>query len=181
VAHHHAVVKRSAEVHSGRLTEVSLRAMLAGSAGLALPVSLLFWMAAVAMVVPSDRACGLFGCLGYVFLAWEGGRWAALVLAWPLLHLLRVRPAFPVALGGAALLVLIWELAAAHADPLPYPGFLLWFSLFGGIPAYALVAALTAPGARWATRTIVAAGCVAYAAVAVPLLPQVLIVLFKPL
>lgn len=79
------------------------RAVLAGLAGLILPVSLLAWSIGLALFVQSDNMCGLLGCLGYLSLAWRIGRWVALVLAWPLLHLLGVRPAAPVALVGAAL------------------------------------------------------------------------------
>ncbi|MET9064459.1 hypothetical protein [Streptosporangium sandarakinum] len=41
----------------------------------------------------------------------------AIVLAWPLLYVLRVRPAWPVAIAGGLFLVAIWEFALSSVPP----------------------------------------------------------------
>jgi hypothetical protein len=84
--------------------------------GIVLPVGLLAWAAVMATLFPDSPRCGHLGCLGFLQDAWETGRWVAIVVAWPLLRLLRVRPSWPVAVLGAVLLVVIWQVATALSD-----------------------------------------------------------------
>ncbi|MFB4266369.1 hypothetical protein [Nonomuraea sp. GTA35] len=77
----------------GRLAE---RLVAAGLAGIILPFVQFGWLLLVA-ALSDDSRCGHFGCVGWLVDAWTMGNWAAVVLAWPLLHLLRVRPAWAVA------------------------------------------------------------------------------------
>ena len=68
------------------------------------------------------------------------------MLAWPLLYLLRVRPAWPVAVLAAALLVAIWLLAEAVALVSPQMFFTL--ILLSSVIAYPAAARLAAGSAR---------------------------------
>ncbi|MFF4618385.1 hypothetical protein [Nonomuraea jabiensis] len=66
------------------------------------------------------------------------GRWLVPVLAWPLLGLSRVRPAWPVALVAPLFLVPLWELSAGPVG---------LFGVLSTVPAYPFAALVTAPGA----------------------------------
>ncbi|MEZ0077045.1 hypothetical protein [Planotetraspora sp. GP83] len=90
------------------------RLLLAGVVGIVLPVGLVAWAVLMATLFPDSPRCGHYtGCLVFLADAWLIGRWVAIVLAWPLLYLMRVRPAWPVALVAAPFLVAIWQLADA--------------------------------------------------------------------
>ncbi|MCT9931018.1 hypothetical protein N5079_12395 [Planotetraspora sp. A-T 1434] len=90
------------------------RMLLAGVVGIILPVSLLAWALLMVTLFPESAQCGEYtGCLGYLVAAWVAGRWVAIAVAWPLLFLLRVRPAWPVAILAALFLMAIWRLADA--------------------------------------------------------------------
>ncbi|MFB9624203.1 hypothetical protein [Nonomuraea helvata] len=119
------------------------RAVLAGVAGAILVLLHIGWMLLVAAVLDDDSRCGLFGCLGEIVTGWESGRWVVPVLAWPLLHVLRVRPAWPVALVAPLFLVSLWELTD---DALGV------FFVLGSVLAYPFAALVTAPHASWRQR-----------------------------
>ncbi|MFI7466802.1 hypothetical protein [Nonomuraea sp. NPDC049646] len=90
---------------------VAGRLVLAAVAGGVLTAALLAWTFLMPVLMPSSQAryCGEYtGCLGYLFVTWEYGRWIALVAAWPLLRLLRVRPSWQVALTAALYLPAVW-------------------------------------------------------------------------
>ncbi|MCK2216306.1 hypothetical protein MF672_021235 [Actinomadura sp. ATCC 31491] len=76
----------------------------------------------------------------------EPGWWATLVLAWPLLHLLRVRPAWPVALAAPVFLlpvrVLVGDLVGVAI-------------LLAGVFAYPFAVLATARGVEWWRRGLV--------------------------
>lgn len=86
--------------------------------GAILPAALLGWAYVMSKVSPSRMCGGFIGCLGSLVHVWEVGRWVAIVLAWPLLYVLRVRPAWPVAIAGGLFLVAIWEFALSSVPPL---------------------------------------------------------------
>ncbi|MGP3963206.1 hypothetical protein ACTWPT_45205 [Nonomuraea sp. 3N208] len=93
---------------------------------------------------PNSSQCGEYtGCLGYLVQAWEVGRWVAIVLAWPLLHLLRVRPSWPVAILAALFLTAIWQVAEALLLVSLAEAFAL--IIFSGVIAYPAAAWLTMP------------------------------------
>jgi hypothetical protein len=111
------------------------RVVMAGVVGIILPVGLLTWVALMTAFFPDARHCGSYtGCLGFLLQAWDFGRWVALVLAWPLLYLLRVRPSWPVAALAALFLVAIWQFATALL-PLSFDAS-LGLILFSGVIAY---------------------------------------------
>ncbi|GAA1737702.1 hypothetical protein [Nonomuraea bangladeshensis] len=62
------------------------------------------------------------------------GRWVAAVAAWPLLRLVGVRPAWPVAVVAVPLLVVIWLVVGALPLWAWWFGFLL--ALASGLIAY---------------------------------------------
>jgi hypothetical protein len=143
--------------HPGR------RVALAGMVGIILPVALLGWVFLMVQLFPNSSQCSeYFGCLGYLFLAWEYGRWIAVALAWPLLHLMRVRPAWPVAVLAALFLTAVWKLAEALLF-VAFSGSLL-LMVFGGVVAYPVAAQLArARTTRRALITSVAAALALYA------------------
>ncbi|MEV4111641.1 hypothetical protein [Nonomuraea sp. NPDC049695] len=111
--------------------------------GIILPVGLLAWAASMAILFPDSPQCGEYtGCFGYVVQAWEIGRWVAIVLAWPILYLLRVRPSWPVAVLAALFLVVIWQFAEALLPVSLSGAFIL--IVFSGMIAY--------PAAAWLAR-----------------------------
>ncbi|MEW9555615.1 hypothetical protein [Nonomuraea sp. NPDC050783] len=77
--------------------------------------------------------------------AWESGRWAVLVLVWPLLCLLKVRPAWPVALAGPAFLLPVQLLAADLAG---------MAIVLAGVFAYPFAVLATAREAGWWRRAL---------------------------
>ncbi|MFI7130616.1 hypothetical protein ACIBQ1_33350 [Nonomuraea sp. NPDC050153] len=119
------------------------RVVVAGVAGAILPFLHLGW-ALLASALADESQCGhYFGCVGQFVAAWEMGRWLVPVLAWPLLHLLRVRPAWHVALAAPLFLVPFWELTAGSV------GLLVVLS---SVLAYPFAALVTAPGSSWRQR-----------------------------
>ncbi|MFI6321889.1 hypothetical protein ACIBG8_30445 [Nonomuraea sp. NPDC050556] len=128
------------------------RVVLAGLVGVLLPAGLLGWSFLMATLFPDSSRCGEYtGCLGFLVDAWEVGRWVAVVLAWPLLHLLRVRPAWPVALLAALFLAAIWQLAQAPWVP-RFDAFAL--IVVSGPLAYPLAALLSATRILWPWRAL---------------------------
>ncbi|MEU8245188.1 hypothetical protein [Nonomuraea sp. NPDC048916] len=120
------------------------RIVMAGVVGSILPVALLAWVALMTRLFPDSPQCGEYtGCLGYLVQAWEVGRWVAIVLAWPLLHLLRVRPSWPVAILAALFLTAIWQVAEALLLVSPAEAFAL--IIFSGMIAYPAAAWLAMP------------------------------------
>ncbi|WP_188193649.1 hypothetical protein [Nonomuraea sp. SYSU D8015] len=119
---------------------LSERVALAGLAGGILPFVLFGWMLLVGALA-DDSQCGHFGCVGRMIEAWESGHWVALVLAWPLLHLLRVRPAWRVALAAPLFLLPVWVLVGELVDAA---------IVMSGVFAYPFAALVTAPRiSRW--------------------------------
>jgi hypothetical protein len=90
-------------------------AFAAGLVGILLPFVQFGWLLLVT-ALSHDSRCGHFGCISSLADEWTVGNWAAVVLAWPLLHLLRVRPAWIVAVLAPFFLVPIQELAAGQPD-----------------------------------------------------------------
>jgi hypothetical protein len=123
------------------------RMVLAGAVGIILTVGLFAWTALMPALFPDSRFCGEYtGCLGLLVLAWEVGRWVVIVLAWPLLYLLRVRPSLPVAVLAALLLMAIWRFAEARLA-LSFDVSLMLI-LLSGVIAY--------PAAAWLAGTRIA-------------------------
>jgi hypothetical protein len=120
------------------------RLVAAGLAGIILPFVQFGWLLLVA-ALSDDSRCGHFGCVRRLVDAWTMGNWAAVVLAWPLLHLLRVRPAWTVAALAPFFLVPIWELADVPV------------SVVAGVFAYPLAALVSAPRLSWRWRGLVLA------------------------
>ncbi|MEW1845553.1 hypothetical protein AB0392_47045 [Nonomuraea angiospora] len=118
------------------------RVVVAGVVGAMLPF-LHFGWALLGAVLADESQCGHFGCLGPFAEAWETGRWLVPVLAWPLLGLLRVRPAWHVALVAPVFLVPLWELSAGPE---------VLFGVLSTVLAYPFAALVTAPGASWRQR-----------------------------
>ncbi|MFI6599094.1 hypothetical protein ACIBHX_22780 [Nonomuraea sp. NPDC050536] len=118
--------------------------------GVALPVVLFAWAWLVVALFPDSSSCGEYtGCLGLFLWGWNVGRWGAIVLAWPLLYLLRVRPAWPVAILGGAFLVAIWRVAEALDGS-------LILIVCGGLIAYPVAAWVATPGVpRWVRVLVV--------------------------
>ncbi|MGW3342859.1 hypothetical protein ACWDA3_06110 [Nonomuraea rubra] len=125
----------------GRLAE---RLVAAGLAGIILPFVQFGWLL-LAATLSDDSRCGHFGCVGLLADAWTVGNWASIVLAWPLLHLLRVRPAWAVAALAPFFLVPIWALADVPV------------SLVAGVFAYPLAALVSTPRLLWRRRSLVLA------------------------
>ncbi|NUR71464.1 MAG: hypothetical protein HOU81_11635 [Hamadaea sp.] len=120
------------------------RVVLAAVIGLVLTVVLLGVPMAMAQLFPYTRYCGEYtGCLGYIVVAWEYGRWAALAAAWPLLRLLGVRPSWQTALLAALYAAAIWRIAEALVHL--YLGGAVYLVLLSGLLAFAAAAWLTTP------------------------------------
>lgn len=104
MCHHARVIALQPDASSSQ-EKPGRRIVLTGMVGIILPVALLAWAALMTRLFPNSSQCGEYtGCVGYLVQAWEVGRWVAIVLAWPLLHLLRVRPSWPVAILAALFL-----------------------------------------------------------------------------
>ncbi|MBF8190709.1 hypothetical protein ITP53_34365 [Nonomuraea sp. K274] len=123
--------------------EPGRRIVLAGLVGIILPIGLLAWVWLWLMVNLFPERCGHFGCFGYLFQAWEIGRWVAALLAWPLLYLLRVRPAWPVAMLAAFFLSALWSLGEALFTR--RFGVSLTLILYSGVIAFPLAARMAMP------------------------------------
>ncbi|WP_156045851.1 hypothetical protein [Herbidospora cretacea] len=112
--------------------------------GIVLPVALLVGMGLLTRLYPDSQYCGEYtGCFGYLVLAWEVGRWVAVVLAWPLLRLLQVRPALPVAVLAALFLTAVWQVALAMPFYLFFDSLIL--IVVSGVIAYPAAAWLALP------------------------------------
>ncbi|SDI86892.1 hypothetical protein SAMN05421869_107312 [Nonomuraea jiangxiensis] len=108
--------------------------------GIILPIALLGWVALMVRLFPDSPQCGEYtGCFGYLVQAWEVGRWVAVGLAWPLLHVLRIRPAWRVAILAALFLMAIWRLAEA----------LLFTALDSSLALIVLSGVIAYPLATW--------------------------------
>lgn len=138
----YGVDTRNASVSPAAEERLAERVVAAGLAGIILPFVQFGWLLLVA-ALSDDSRCGHFGCVGQLAGAWTVGNWAAVVLAWPLLHLLRVRPAWSVAVLAPFFLVPIWELA-------DFP-----VSVVAGLFAYPLAALVSAPRLSWRRRSLV--------------------------
>ncbi|MGP3964078.1 hypothetical protein ACTWPT_49750 [Nonomuraea sp. 3N208] len=97
------------------------------------------------LALADDTQCGHFGCVGLAVEAWESGRWVAFVLAWPLLRLLCVRPAWLVALAAPFFLLPVWELAEGSVGTVV---------VLIGVLAYPFAALVTAPRISWRRRAL---------------------------
>ncbi|WP_162641828.1 hypothetical protein [Streptosporangium sp. 'caverna'] len=134
----------SASSTSDRLPE---RLVAAGLVGVIMPFIVLAWV--VLMVVlfndtdEYNRHFELSGLFTNVFV----GGCIAIVLAWPLLYLLRVRPAWPVAILAVFFLAVIWQLSKAGWSN---SSFLIVLGCF----TYPLAAVVTAPRLRWLWRVL---------------------------
>ncbi|MEZ7127806.1 hypothetical protein ACBR40_20990 [Nonomuraea sp. AD125B] len=114
---------------------IAKRVALACVVGIILPLAVVGWAMAMAALFPDSSLCGEYtGCLGYLQPAWDVGRWVAAVVAWPLLWLVGVRPAWPVAVVAVPLLVVIWLVVEALPLWAWWFGFLL--ALASGLIAY---------------------------------------------
>ncbi|MEV5556262.1 hypothetical protein AB0L44_21630 [Nonomuraea wenchangensis] len=114
---------------------IAKRVVLACGVGIILPLALVAWAVAMTALFPDSDLCGEYtGCLGYLQQAWEVGRWVAAVAAWPLLRLVGVRPAWPVAIVAVPLLVVIWQVVEALWLESLWDAFLL--ALASGLIAY---------------------------------------------
>ncbi|GAT69994.1 hypothetical protein PS9374_05674 [Planomonospora sphaerica] len=142
------------------------RLVLAGVVGILLPVGLFGWAWLMTRLFPDSPQCGHYtGCLGFLVQAWTVGRWVAIVLAWPLLYLLRVRPAWPVALLAALFLATIWRLA--EALPFSLIDVSVTLVVFSGVIAYPVAAWLSMPRTpRWLPALSAALLLVVYVSVA---------------
>lgn len=123
---------------------IAERVVAAGLAGIILPFIQFGWLLIVA-ALSDDSRCGHFGCVGQLADTWMVAKWAAVVLAWPLLRLLRVRPAWIVAVLAPFFLVPIWELTDVPV------------SVVAGVFAYPLAALVSAPQLSWRGRGLVLA------------------------
>ncbi|MEV0820840.1 hypothetical protein [Nonomuraea rubra] len=110
--------------------------------GITLPAVLLAWVVVMSMISPDSPQCSEYlGCLVYLEQAWKIGRWVSLVVAWPLLHLLRVRPSWPVAIVAGVFVAAIWQVADA----------LLLVSMLGALTLILFSGAIAYPAAAWLT------------------------------
>lgn len=121
--------------------------VLAWAVGIILTVGLIAGIVLMVELFPDSSYCGEYtGCLGLLVQVWEVGRWVVIVLAWPLLYLLRVRPSLPVAVLAALLLMAIWQFAEARLHT--SFGVSLLLILFSGVISY--------PAAAWLAGTRIA-------------------------
>ncbi|MDA0634993.1 hypothetical protein OUY22_16350 [Nonomuraea sp. MCN248] len=127
--------------HEGRLAE---RVVAAALAGVILPFVQFGWLL-LAAALSDDSHCGHFGCIGLLADAWAVSNWVAALVAWPLLHLLRVRPAWFPAMLAPFFLVPIWELAGFPVN------------VVAGLFAYPLAVLVSAPHLSWRQRGLVLA------------------------
>ncbi|WP_062429517.1 hypothetical protein [Herbidospora daliensis] len=120
------------------------RIAMAVVVGIVLPALLLAGVSWLTNNYPESQYCGHYtGCFGYLVLAFDVGRWIAVVLAWPLLHLLRVRPALPVAALATLFLIAIWQVALAMPLHLFFES--IGLIIVSGVIAYPVAAWLAMP------------------------------------
>ncbi|MET8864158.1 hypothetical protein ABZW11_14525 [Nonomuraea sp. NPDC004580] len=113
------------------------RLLLGALAGLALTALLAVVAIAMVRLFPNSRFCGEFlGCLGLLVETLRTGRWVMALLAWPLLHLLGIRPAWPTAVLGLLLLMALWALGRFSFE----------VCALSGVIAYTVAAWASAPG-----------------------------------
>ncbi|MEU9831665.1 hypothetical protein AB0D67_08980 [Streptosporangium sp. NPDC048047] len=144
-------IKESGPAAGRRLPRRLLLAALTGVILTALLVGAAFLM--MRSLIGSGTCDQSFACLGAIGLTWFVGRWVAVVLAWPLLHLLRVRPAWPVAVAALLFLVAIWRFAQSSWAGDGASALIL----LSGVIAYPLAALITAPRLAWPWRAVPAA------------------------
>ena len=117
---------------------------IAASAGVAGGLGLVLWLVALAgsrSHVTSGLTCtGPWGCLGLAIIASLAGFLAVVILAWPLLYAARVRPAWPVALIGPIVALVVSREYVKLADRSLLTG--LWLVL---AVSYAAAAVISAP------------------------------------
>jgi hypothetical protein len=113
------------------------------AAGVGAGLGLVFWLVIYVgsrSHVASSFTCGGGGCLFLAIVAGLAGLVAIVVLAWPLLHAVGVRPAWPVALVGPIIAIAAYREFVVLVDRSLVTG--LWILL--GI-SYAAAAVITAP------------------------------------
>ncbi|MET9064472.1 hypothetical protein [Streptosporangium sandarakinum] len=142
------VIRESEPEADRRLPRRLLLAALTGAILTALLVGAAFLM--MRALTDSGTCEQSFACLGAIGFTWVVGRWVAVILAWPLLYLLRVRPAWPVAVAAVLFLVAIWRFA--QSSWAGNSGFVL--ILLSGVLAYPLAALVTAPRLAWPWRAV---------------------------
>lgn len=120
---------------------LSQRVALAGLAGGILPFVQFAWMLLILASIDDISP-------GQLADAWESRHWAVLVFAWPLLHLFRVRPAWPVALAAPLFVIPIWVLVGELVGPA---------IVMTGVFAYPFAVLVTAPRLSWWWRSVVLA------------------------
>ncbi|MEV4807763.1 hypothetical protein AB0K18_47880 [Nonomuraea sp. NPDC049421] len=113
------------------------RLLLGALAGFTLTALLAVVAVLIARLFPGSRYCSEYlGCLGLLVESLRTGRWAMTLLAWPLLHLLGIRPAWPAAVLGLLLLMALWALGR----------FSFGVYALSGVIAYTVAAWASAPG-----------------------------------
>jgi hypothetical protein len=122
----------------------AIRRVLA-SASVAGGLGLVFWLVinvGARLHVTAGLTCGggPWGCLGLAILGGLAGLLAIVVLAWPLLHAVGVRPAWPVALVGPIVAISAYREFLTLVDRSLVTG--LWILL---AISYTAAAVITAP------------------------------------
>ncbi|MEV6865926.1 hypothetical protein AB0M44_33650 [Streptosporangium subroseum] len=111
------------------------------------PFILAAWVFLMDALFDDGEKCGRgLDCSAIVSDFLVGGC-VAVVLAWPLLYLLRVRPAWPVAGLAVFFLAVIWQLSKAG-----WSGYS--FLIVLGCLTYPFAALVTAPRLHWLWRTL---------------------------
>ncbi|RVX45458.1 hypothetical protein EDD27_8259 [Nonomuraea polychroma] len=126
--------------------------ILAGLVGVILPAILLIWTFIWSELFP-ERCSEYTGCLIYLEMAWDPGRWIAVALAWPLLLVLRIRPAWIIAGVATLYLTAIWEYATAQ-DKWLFSLESMILIVFGGIVAYPSAVLTTSIKVSWIWRLL---------------------------
>ncbi|MFI6478112.1 hypothetical protein ACIBH1_09280 [Nonomuraea sp. NPDC050663] len=126
------------------------RVVFAGLVGVGFPIVLVASVLVAAAVFPGV-ASGSYGWLGLLDTVWGYGPWVAVLIAWPLLRALRIRPAWAAAALASICLHGLWTMDS--------PGMNL--IVLGGVIAYPLAVVGTAGRAHWSVRAGVAVVIVA--------------------
>ncbi|MFC4011177.1 hypothetical protein ACFOY2_28395 [Nonomuraea purpurea] len=108
---------------------------MAGLAGALAPLVHLAGTLVIALAATDPQKCGHFGCFGGLVEMWTAWPWVEIGLAWPLLRIMGVRPAWPVALTVPVFLI---PLGLTTEGPQAV--------VFGSVIAYVLAALATTPG-----------------------------------
>jgi hypothetical protein len=123
------------------------RVVSAGLVGVIAPFILMAWVVLMTVLFNDvDEYNRHFEFSALVVNVLTGGC-VAVVLAWPLLHLLRVRPAWPVAILAVFFLAVIWQLSKARWSD----SFVL---IVLGCVTYPFAALVTAPRLHWLWRAL---------------------------